>query len=46
MHTNLSAFVGEDVMIRYNPRDITEILIFIGLNIYVLRYLQQLMVIQ
>ncbi|EOP90040.1 hypothetical protein IGM_02229 [Bacillus cereus HuB4-4] len=28
MHTNLSAFVGEDVMVRYDPRDIAEIRVF------------------
>ncbi|MED1305534.1 transposase [[Bacillus thuringiensis] serovar konkukian] len=28
MHTNLSAFVGEDIMIRYDPRDIAEIRVF------------------
>ncbi|KMY41503.1 Mu transposase C-terminal domain-containing protein [Peribacillus loiseleuriae] len=28
MHTNLSAFVGENVVIRYDPRDIAEIRVF------------------
>ncbi|MGR5863570.1 Mu transposase C-terminal domain-containing protein [Bacillus cereus] len=28
MHTNLSAFVGEDVIVRYDPRDIAEIRVF------------------
>lgn len=28
MHTNLSAFVGENMVIRYDPRDIAEIRVF------------------
>ena len=41
MHTNLSAFVGENMVIRYDPRDIAEIRVFFNGEFYVLPFHRQ-----
>ena len=36
---NLAAYVGEYVLIRYNPNDMAEIRVFIEMNFFVQQYL-------
>lgn len=38
-NTNLAAYVGEYVLIRYNPNDMAEIRVFIEMNFFVQQYL-------
>ena len=40
-NTNLAAYVGEYVLIRYNPNDMAEIRVFIEMNFFVLLYVQK-----
>ncbi len=41
VYTNLEAYVGEYVLIRYNPNDMAEIRVFIEMNFFVLLYVQK-----